>query len=154
MSALHCNQTTKYYSSIEAIVRRVCLYDLFAGELRKQGCGRMNSWLGVFVHWAVTCLPWVCFYWNDYHIFALALSQSTSAALWLEDTQKAAWSKFFNVIILPFEEHQAFESMGFHQLSNFWTPPYCVSTALPVKWGKKYSCVGFIIIIFFFPLGL
>lgn len=72
--------------------------------------------------------------------------------------QKAARSKFFSVILLPFQEHQAVESASFHQLSVFFytsiSLSYCTGsqveeilfffTLLFVNYSQKASCNHFI----------
>lgn len=57
------------------------------------------------------------------HFFCIGFASDLYSTLL--DAHEAAWSEFFSVIFLPFQEHQAFESMSFHQLSNFL--PLCIT---------------------------
>lgn len=66
----------------------------------------------------------------------------------LHDAQKAARSKFFSVIFLPFQEHQDVESVSFHQLSVFLSFFY-TSTSLSDCTATQVEEIQLGIILFF-----
>lgn len=99
-------------------------------RLRKRRCVQFRMflclWARLLFEMSARCSPWVCFYWNVCHLICIG---SESEHLYITLTRQPG-GKFLSVIVLSFQEHQAFESMSLHQLPNFFSalPSCCLVT--------------------------
>lgn len=113
-------------------------------------------WARLLFEVSARCSPWVCFYWNVCHLICIG---SESERLYITLTRQPG-GKFLSVIVLSFQEHQAFESMSLHQLPNFFSAlPSCSVVTQNAERGrgreresvKKIQLCYFY--YFFIPLG-